>query len=135
MKRARYRMPIVGLLLAVGLPLTGCAGEADEAAGAASPSPTATTTTVTATLTDFQISLSSTEFAAGTYSFVVKEAGAKPHALAIDGPGVEKATSAVIQPGGADQTLAVTLQPGEYHLWCPVGKHADKGMKTMITVK
>jgi plastocyanin len=135
-KRAPYRTPIVGLLLAAGLPLTACADEAKQTtSAAATPSPTATATTVTATLTDFKISLSSAEFAAGTYSFLVKEAGTKPHALAISGPGVEKATSAVIQPGGADQTLMVSLQPGVYHLWCPVGKHADKGMEMMITVK
>lgn len=132
---ARYQVPIVGLLFVVGLPLTSCAGEANQGAGATTPSPTATTTTVTATLTDFEIGLSSAEFTAGTYSFVVKEAGAKPHALAISGPGVEKAMSAVIQPGGADQTLVVSMQPGMYHLWCPVGKHSEKGMETMITVR
>lgn len=132
--RARYRMPVVWLLLAAGLPATGCAGEDKQSASAATPSPTPTVTTVTVTLTDFRISLSSTEFTAGTYSFLVKEAGAKPHALAISGPGVDKATSAVIEPGGADQRLVVSLRPGAYQLWCPVGKHAEKGMDMMITV-
>jgi uncharacterized cupredoxin-like copper-binding protein len=40
----------------------------------------------------------------------------------------------VIDPGGADETLTVTLQAGTYELWCPVGSHREQGMETTITV-
>jgi hypothetical protein len=98
-------------------------------------SPTGSPTVVTAGLYDFRIELSQTSFTPGRYTFVAKEEGQAPHALAIKGPGVDSATTPVIQPGGADQQLTVTLQPGTYELWCPVGNHRDRGMALTVTVR
>ena len=135
MKRSRHGAGLVGLSLAAGISLAGC-GYLGGQAGAAGSSPSsAPVKTVTATLTDFEITLSSNDFTAGPYNIVVEEKGQKPHGLSINGPGVENAHSAVIEPGGANATLQLTLQKGTYHLWCPVGKHAEKGMDIMIMVK
>jgi plastocyanin len=100
-----------------------------------SPPPAATATRVTATLTEFSIELSQQTFSPGTYEFVAEEEGQFPHALSIDGPGVDSTSTEVIEPGGASQTLTVTLQPGTYELWCPVGNHRAQGMETTITVE
>lgn len=96
--------------------------------------PAAAATTVTATLTEFSIELSQQTFAPGTYEFVAEEAGEFPHALSIEGPGVDSTSTDVIEPGGESQTLTVTLEPGTYEIWCPVGNHRAQGMETTITV-
>ncbi|HEX6577917.1 MAG TPA: hypothetical protein VF082_06060 [Jiangellaceae bacterium] len=96
--------------------------------------PTAAATTVTATLTEFSIELSQQTFASGTYEFVAEEAGEFPHALSIEGPGLDSTSTDVIEPGGDSQTLTVILEPGTYEIWCPVGNHRAQGMETTITV-
>ena len=135
MKRSRHGAGLIGLVLATGMSVAACGTNGGNAVAAGSSPSSAPVTTVTATLTDFAITLSSNDFTAGDYAFVVKDAGAKPHGLSIEGPGLENATSAVIEPGGPDDTMEVTLKSGTYHLWCPVGKHSEKGMDMTITVK
>jgi uncharacterized cupredoxin-like copper-binding protein len=56
-----------------------------------------------------------------------------PHGIAIEGGGVEKSGS-IVQPGG-DSTLTVTLKPGTYTFYCPVGSHRQQGMEGKLTVK
>lgn len=125
-------------LVAAGVLLTGCGGGDDAGDSAASPaasSPTAQGTRVDAELTEFAITLGQETFAPGTYTFVAKELGEAPHALSIEGPGVETVSTDVLQPGDAAASVTVDLQPGTYTLWCPVGSHRDQGMETSITVE
>ena len=82
---------------------------------------------------DFTIELSTTEFAPGTYTFVATNNGQTTHALKIDGPGLEEETED-IAPGDSS-SLSVTLEAGEYELYCPVGNHKDMGMELDITVE
>ena len=90
---------------------------------------------MTAELTEYAIELSQQTFTPGPYEFVAEEQGQAPHALSIDGPGVDSASTSVIEPGGESQVLNVTLQPGTYEVWCPVGNHRAQGMQTTITVE
>jgi uncharacterized cupredoxin-like copper-binding protein len=55
-----------------------------------------------------------------------------PHAVEIEGQGVEE-ESDVIEPGGSANVTA-KLEPGEYEFYCPVGNHADAGMTGTLTV-
>ena len=112
---------------------TGTTPTSAETPDETSPAPAATT--VTATLTEFSIELSQQTFSPGTYEFVAEEQGEFPHAFSIEGPGVDSTSTEVIEPGGASQTLTVTLQPGTYEIWCPVGNHRAQGMETTITVE
>ena len=82
---------------------------------------------------DFTIELSTTEFAPGTYTFVATNNGQTTHALKIDGQGLEEETED-IAPGDS-ASLSVTLEAGEYELYCPVGNHKDMGMELDITVE
>jgi len=68
-----------------------------------------------------------------TIGRIWRDFGLSPHALAIAGPGASGQTS-VVQPGGAGQELTVSLQPGMYELWCPVGNHRALGMTATMTV-
>jgi uncharacterized cupredoxin-like copper-binding protein len=55
-----------------------------------------------------------------------------PHAVEIEGQGVEE-ESDTIEPGNAADVTA-TLEPGEYEFYCPVGNHQDAGMEGTLTV-
>ncbi|MFC7260457.1 cupredoxin domain-containing protein [Streptomyces lutosisoli] len=88
-------------------------------------------TKVDVTLVDFRITLSKSTFTAGRYDFVAKNNGHQVHALEIEGPGGEHRTR-TLAPGGS-ASLAVTLKPGTYEVYCPVDGHKDLGMETKIT--
>jgi uncharacterized cupredoxin-like copper-binding protein len=57
---------------------------------------------------------------------------ALPHAIAIEGNGVDK-DGATVQPGDRS-TVTVRLKPGRYTFYCPVDGHEDQGMKGTLTV-
>jgi len=81
---------------------------------------------------DFTIEISTMELTAGTYTFVATNSGQTTHALEIEGQGLEEET-ADLAPGDSAE-LTVTLEPGEYELYCPVDGHKDRGMELDVTV-
>lgn len=116
---------------ASALALTACGGEPDAAGSG--PVPDAPGTTVEVAASEFALDVAETSFAPAQYTFVMDNAGDLPHAITIDGPGVEQETSETV--GGGERTeLTVTLQKGEYVMWCPVGSHRSQGMETTFTV-
>ena len=56
-----------------------------------------------------------------------------PHAVEIEGNGVEETTETV--SGQAAPPLTVDLKPGTYEIYCPVGDHRAAGMEAKLTVK
>jgi uncharacterized cupredoxin-like copper-binding protein len=66
--------------------------------------------------------------------FHVVNGGRLEHALEVEGKGLERRTAPI--GSGAEGTLNVTLKPGRYELYCPLGggAHKQAGMKTMVTV-
>jgi plastocyanin len=127
MRRLRW----LGLVAAAVLLAAAC-GDDNDTEEAPSP-PEEDPTTVTVSLVDFDIELSETSLTAGAYTFVVEQDGRSPHALAIEGPGVSEVSS-TIPAGGPSEELMVTLEPGTYELWCPVGNHRALGMVLTIEV-
>ena len=89
---------------------------------------------VSAKLTEWKVELSEATIAAGAVTFTVTNAGSIPHAFEVEGQGIERETG-VIQPG-ASATLTVTLKPGRYEVYCPVGNDSHKklGMQTELKV-
>ena len=55
-----------------------------------------------------------------------------PHAIAVEGNGVDK-DGETVQPGGKS-TVSVDLKPGTYSFYCPVPGHEAAGMKGTLTV-
>lgn len=55
-----------------------------------------------------------------------------PHAIAIEGKGVDK-DGEVVQPGGTS-SLTAKLAPGTYTFYCPVPGHRAGGMTGTLTV-
>lgn len=69
----------------------------------------------------------------GPIAFNIENGGTEQHAFEIEGNGIEQ-KSEVLQRGDST-TLEVTLPPGTYTVYCPVANHAEKGMRTSVTVK
>ena len=90
--------------------------------------------TVNVRLSEWRVELSQQNVAAGRVSFVVTNTGQIPHAIEVEGEGIEKELEE-IQPGATD-TLVLALKPGRYEIYCPVGSgsHKKLGMTTRLTV-
>jgi plastocyanin len=85
-------------------------------------------------LSEWKVELSQQTVAAGPVTFVVTNGGQIPHALEVEGEGIEKEIE-TIQPGATD-TLTVTLKAGRYDVYCPVGagSHKKLGMDARLVV-
>jgi plastocyanin len=58
---------------------------------------------------------------------------ALPHAIAIEGHGIDK-DGKVVQPGGRSRVTA-RLKKGTYTFYCPVGQHRKAGMEGKLVVR
>ena len=85
-------------------------------------------------LSEWKVGLSQSTVTAGTVTFTVANTGTVPHAFEVEGQGIEQETK-VIQPGSS-ATLTLTLKPGNYDVYCPVGgdSHKHLGMETHLRV-
>jgi uncharacterized cupredoxin-like copper-binding protein len=70
---------------------------------------------------------------AGTVKFVLENPSTLPHALEIEGNGVEEETPTIEKDGTAE--LTVDLKAGEYEYYCPVSGHQEAGMTGTLTVE
>ena len=121
------------VLVAVLIGLAGCGGDDQDASETTAPETPATAETVRITETDFALDPGSVSLDdPGTYRFDVVNEGQVAHALEIEGEGIEEETE-TLEPGER-ATLNVTLEAGEYELYCPVSDHADQGMTGKIEV-
>lgn len=89
---------------------------------------------VNVTLSEWKVELSELKVAPGAVTFTVKNAGSIPHAFEVEGKGIERETQ-TIQPGSST-TLTLSLMPGTYEVYCPVGgdSHKKLGMSTHLVV-
>jgi uncharacterized cupredoxin-like copper-binding protein len=82
---------------------------------------------------EFKITLPSMSLKAGSYTFDLSNDGKIPHDLTIQGPGVSKAHTPVIN-GGQKATLKVKLTAGQYDFYCSVPGHKQLGMDVKVKV-
>ena len=115
---------LLGLSLALQCLVATRAGAAEK------PMPN----TVQVSLSEWAVSLTPAAVPPGSVVFEVTNTGKVPHALEIEGGGVEKKTSP-IKPG-ASETLTMDLRAGTYEAYCPVGKGSHKmlGMTNRFSV-
>jgi len=140
------KIKLTGLLLFILL-LSACTDTNSNTSNIATPSPATgpligaspavgvpvmTVNEVEVKLVDFSIQMPNTLPAKQT-NFRVTNNGQTAHNFEIEGQGIEKKFDQNLQPG-ATESLMVDLKAGEYTIYCPVGNHAERGMKTMLTV-
>jgi hypothetical protein len=91
-------------------------------------------TTVHVSLSEWKVSLTPKEVPPGPVVFEVSNSGSIPHALEIEGRGIEKSTSRILP--GASATLTLELRAGTYEAYCPVGRGSHKmlGMTSRLSV-
>ena len=70
---------------------------------------------------------------AGKVTVTFNNPSSVPHAVEIEGNGVESNTETVT--GGEAPPVEVDLKPGTYEFYCPVGDHEAAGMKGTLTVE
>src|SRR6476661_3321363 len=104
------------LLLCLGLGLALTCVVSSRANAEEKPKPN----TVHVSLTEWKVSLMPKEVPPGPVVFEVSNSGKVPHALEIEGRGLEKSTSRI--PPGASATLTLDLRAGSYEAYCPVGR-------------
>ena len=126
----------VGMLAAVEI--FGREPAEKAAAGNEKPSPTTSVAsgagqTVQVSEKEFKISLPSTSLKPGSYTFDLSNDGHVPHDLTIQGPGVSKAHTPVIN-AGQHATLKVKLAAGDYDFYCSVPGHKQAGMDVKVKV-
>ena len=122
------RVASLGMLLGLGLALACIVSSRADAEEKSMPD------TVHVNLSEWKVSLTPKEVPPGSVVFEVSNSGKIPHALEIEGRGLEKSTSRILP--GASATLALNLRPGTYEAYCPVGKgsHKSMGMVSHLSV-
>ncbi|HEX7292711.1 MAG TPA: plastocyanin/azurin family copper-binding protein [Conexibacter sp.] len=148
----RWSALVAGLAL-ISLTLAACGGGGDDNAstsnGAAAAQTTdagggdasgsaggASTTLAVSAQESSGLSFSRSDLTARSGSVTVTldnpSGNSLPHAIEIEGNGVEEETE-TIQPGGRS-SVTVDLRPGRYEFYCPVGNHRQQGMEGTLTV-
>ena len=120
------RIALVALIVTF---MAACSSEPEAPADSSAPPADATVIAVSAI--DFGYELSETSGAAGTYTFELTNDGSMGHNLVLEG--VSGASTAIINSGDT-ASFTVTLEPGEYTLYCSVGNHRAQGMEVTFTV-
>lgn len=107
---SRVSALVTAFLLALGVAAVAIAAPARHSLAAK----------VTVTITDKTLRVTPTTPSSGETTFIIRNAGKKPHVLVVKGPGVKSARSPKLVAGGSGQ-LTVTLRPGAYVLSDPIG--------------
>lgn len=134
-----FRRLLIVPLVAVAV-ATACGGNstADNVSGtpAGTPPPAVSGNAISVKETEYTLGPAALNLKAGTYTITVTNVGQFPHDLhvAASSDGTEVGGSTVVM-AGQSATFKVTLQAGEYTMWCAVDAHKSLGMQGTITVQ
>ncbi len=144
-------LSIIGLLLALALLGAGCGDDEDSSDSGGSADTQTTDTGAGAGDTGggggaaqmlklsadpggaLKFDKTTLDAQAGEVTIVLDNPSSLPHAVEIEGNGVEE-SSATIGEGETTEVTA-TVEPGEYEYYCPVGGHQAGGMTGKLTVE
>ena len=145
---------LIALLFAVAIPVAGCGGDDDSSSsssGSSSGGTDSNTTSSSGGATSgggaagnvlkiaadpggaLKFDKTSLSAKAGNVTIVMTNTSSLPHAVALEGGGIEK-KGTVITGGGSVSRVTANLKPGKYEFYCPVDGHKAAGMKGELTV-
>jgi len=140
-------MRVVSVVVAaLALVLAGCGGSNNKNAGSNSSGATPTPTTAAssgggaggalalAAPADGSLKFDKTTLTAkaGKVTIDFDNPSSTPHAVEVEGNGVEQKTNTVTN---GKVSLSVDLKPGKYEFYCPVPGHRQAGMQGTLTVQ
>jgi plastocyanin len=125
---------LIALVLAAGaLTAAGCGGDDNGGGGTGTSSSGGGGQTLTVTADPggaIKWDKSELSAKAGKVTLKLVNQSDTPHAIEVEGNGVEEETDIVT---GKDASVTVDLKPGTYKYYCPVGQH-KKTMNGTLTV-
>jgi plastocyanin len=146
---------LIVLLCAFAIPVAGCGGDDDNGGSGASPSGSADQTNTSGggsasaggggggggqTLKlaadpngALKFDKTSLSAKAGKVTILMTNDSPVPHAVEVEGHGVEKSGDTV-QGGSGSSKVTANLKAGKYEFYCPVDGHKQAGMKGTLTV-
>jgi uncharacterized cupredoxin-like copper-binding protein len=144
-------LSLIALLCALAIPIAGCGGDDDGSDSGSGGADTGASTQAEDTSGggggegggetlriaadpggQLKFDKSSLTAKSGKVTIVMDNPSDLPHAVEIEGGGVEVAGETVMK-GGVSKASA-DLKAGEYEFYCPVGNHKDAGMEGTLTV-
>jgi plastocyanin len=127
----RLALPVAFAIAALGL--VGCGSDSDESAPAGTGG-AGGGQVVEIGESEFALEPANVQVGdTGTVTFRVTNEGALPHALEVDGQGIEEETE-TIEPGQTAELTVELTKEGSYELYCPIGNHRDQGMEGELIV-
>jgi plastocyanin len=147
-------LALIMLLCAVAIPVAGCGGDDDDdGGGGGSSNSGGAATTEKSEMEDggssgggaqtlkisadpggaLKFDKSSLTAKAGKVTIVMDNPSSLPHAVEIEGNGVEF-EGETVEKGGVSKASG-DLKAGEYEFYCPVDSHKQAGMEGTLTVK
>ena len=82
---------------------------------------------------ELKFAVDTLEAPAGTVTITMDNPSDLPHAIELEGDGVEE-EGETVEKGGTS-TVKAEVKPGEYEFYCPVPGHKEGGMTGTLTVK
>ncbi len=144
---------LIALLCALAIPVAGCGGDDDDNGGGGSGSGGAAQTNTgggggtasgggggqTLKLAAdpngaLKFDKTSLTAKAGKVTIVMTNDSEVPHAVEVEGNGVEK-EGKTVQGGNGTSDVTANLKAGKYEFYCPVDGHKAAGMKGELTVQ
>jgi plastocyanin len=123
-----------GYVIGAALALTGCGGGSGGSGGATVVDDVRVAEIIDVHETDFRLTPKTIRIDRfGYYGLRAINDGDVPHALAIEGPGIEKRTKE-IAPGSSETMLVFFRRAGSYKLYSPLDGDEQKGMKATVKV-
>ncbi|HEX4689327.1 MAG TPA: cupredoxin domain-containing protein [Solirubrobacteraceae bacterium] len=130
-------------VLAVALGVAGCGGSSNDNSGSSGSSGASTPSSSSGSGGGSSIALAADPSGklafdkktltakAGTVTIDFTNDSSTPHAVEVEGHGVEKETKVITQGKAA---VTAKLKPGKYEFYCPVDGHRMAGMQGTLTV-
>ncbi len=121
------------MVAAIAVTAAAVAGTAATQVASGAPNrPAATTKKLSASKTKLRFSVSTIRVRHGKVTLKMSNPSGLPHAIAVDGHGVDKDGKTVHK--GGTSTVTVSLKKGTYTFYCPVPGHRAAGMKGKLIV-